>query len=185
MKKIILAFFLAVALSGPGRAGVFTFIDGSLFTNATVSVGGVTLQNGVVLPSSTNYYNLTNQAGAQPNTNQWPCSILTPQGTYSSSASYLIVPYPAFVPASSNFTFFCSFSNTLGTAQSASFSFAASLDGILWVSNYLTLTESTGNSSFSTNVGAINFVGLSSVANTNPAAALTNISLKVGFKPGL
>lgn len=174
MKKILvlLTGLAAVfAVHSASYVPITTYIDGS--TNTVVYGGPTTNIVSVVLPNSTNNFNLPGMAN---NTNAWPA-----------------IPLPAAnnIQPFSKLFLQGQFKTTVdGTNGYIKITLAASSDNVNWVSNYATVSiqgviGGLANAGTNFDVGAIPFLAIQSIANTNTASAATNFVLTAAIKSGI
>ena len=171
-----------VLISGPAAAGV---------TN--IAVNGTNYATGYVPAAATNYYNMptvaamgnnTSVASSQSNTNQFP------------SAAVSLTGYPNTLYGPANNVGFMTTINeqaTNATTTIVKFVYAGS-DGYNWYSNYFAYTV-TIPQSITTNLsaiwwtnvttGALPFLALQEIDNTNASLVITNIVITASEKPGL
>jgi len=179
-KIICIAALIATPLVSQALPPTALF-DGTLYTNATVVVGGNTNQVGVVLAASTNTFNFPAASswnasgvtvGSQLNTNQWPSAAFQSYG-------YPQTIYGPFQTAE----IYISLPNTAGTADTHVVTFNGTPDGVKVLTNLYSFTVTAGTPLYTNiNIGALYGLAVNTIANTNAAAAVTNGVIIVGGK---
>ena len=178
--KMMMVAMLVVSCIALQAANYTQLINGTLYTNATVVLVNSTNQVGVVLANSTNKYSLLANYGAQDSVTNWPAASFSPQGSYPNTiyAPYRNAAFYLSTPAQAI--------DGNSTRTMAQVTFAASVDGVNWASNYLTIAVSVTNNVV-TNIDtlATPYLAIQSIGNTNATTPLTNILIEVSGKPQL